>query len=384
MSALLPVYARSDLKFDKGEGAYLYTDNGKKYLDFAAGIAVNALGHSHPHLVSELQDQVGKLWHVSNMYKIHGMERLAQTIADNSFASYTFFCNSGVEAVECGLKMIRKYHDETGNPEKFRVISFEGCFHGRSLAGISAGKKDKLMKGFEPAAEGFDQVPFEDIEAVKNAITPETGGIIIEPIIGEGGIKVASKKFMQELRALCDEKGILLFLDEIQCGMGRTGTFFAYELSDIEPDILASAKGIGNGFPLGACLFNEKVGSVLPTGCHGSTYGGNPLAMRVGNAVMDIMLADGFLDNVKEIGAYLVEELEKLIEQYPDQIDSVRGEGLMIGLRFKSDGKEYTQKFREVGLLTAPAADNIVRILPPLIITKEHVDEAISKIKEAL
>lgn len=382
MSAVLPVYARCDLEFSHGEGVFLYTASGDRYLDFAAGIAVNSMGHCHPHLVKALQDQAAKLWHVSNMYHIEGLEKLAQRIADASFADYVFFCNSGAEAVECGMKMVRKYHDETGHPERYRIITFEGAFHGRTMAGISAAKKDKVMKGFEPAMDGFDQVSFGDLEAAKAAITKETGAILVEAIQGEGGIRICSDEFLQGLRALCDEHGLLLFFDAVQCGMGRTGKLFSHEWAGITPDICASAKGIGSGFPLGACLSTKAVGDAMGPGSHGSTYGNNPLGVRVGNAVMDLMLAEGFLDHVLEVGNYLQGKLRELQEAFPQHIDSVRGRGLMIGLKLKHDSKEFVQKLREQRLLTAPAADNVVRILPPLILTKEEADEGVDKIRK--
>jgi len=381
MSAVLPVYSRCNLMFERGEGVYLFTAGGTRYLDFASGIAVNSLGHSHPHLVSETVDQVKKLWHVSNLYQIDGLEKLAKRIVDQCFADYIFFCNSGAEAVECGLKIIRKYHDTDGNPDKFRVITFEGCFHGRTLATISAAKKDKLMAGFEPEVDGFDQVSFGDIEAVKKAITPETGGILIEPIIGEGGIKVATPEFLKALRELADKHKLLLFFDEIQCGMGRTGKFFAHQLADVKPDIVASAKGIGSGFPLGACLATKEAAKGMTPGSHGSTYAGNPLAVRVGNAVMDIMLAEGFLENVVEVGNYLKNKLDELKNTYPKTIKEVRGEGLILGIQIEGENRSFVEKLREKNLLTVPAAENIVRILPPLILEESHVDEGIKIIK---
>ena len=381
MSAVLPVYSRCNLMFERGEGVYLFTAGGTRYLDFASGIAVNSLGHSHPHLVSETVDQVKKLWHVSNLYQIDGLEKLAKRIVDQCFADYIFFCNSGAEAVECGLKIIRKYHDTDGNPDKFRVITFEGCFHGRTLATISAAKKDKLMAGFEPEVDGFDQVSFGDIEAVKKAITPETGGILIEPIIGEGGIKVATPEFLKALRELADKHKLLLFFDEIQCGMGRTGKFFAHQLADVKPDIVASAKGIGSGFPLGACLATKEAAKGMTPGSHGSTYAGNPLAVRVGNAVMDIMLAEGFLENVVEVGNYLKNKLDELKNTYPKTIKEVRGEGLILGIQVEGESRNFVEKLREKNLLTVPAAENIVRILPPLILEESHVDEGIKIIK---
>lgn len=386
MSAVLPVYARCDLEFERGEGAYLYATNGKRYLDFAAGIAVNSLGHSHPALVSALQDQAAKLWHVSNMYQIGGLEELASKLAGNSFAEQVFFCNSGAEAVECTIKMIRKYHFEKGNTDRFRIITFEGSFHGRTMATISAAKKDKVLRGFLPALEGFDQVPFDDLEAVKNAITDQTAGILIEPILGEGGIRPASKEFLQGLRELCDERDILLAFDEVQCGVGRTGTLYAYQEFGVTPDILSSAKGLGGGFPIGACLATKNAASGMTAGSHGSTYGNNPLAMRVGNTILDVILDDGFLENVKETAAYLTQRLESLTQSnYPSNdngmIESVRGVGLMIGVKVTCDSKEFVEKLREQGLLTVAAADNIVRILPPLTIGKKEVDEAIEMIE---
>jgi acetylornithine/N-succinyldiaminopimelate aminotransferase len=382
VSALLPVYSRCSLEFSRGEGAYLYTADGTRYLDFAAGIAVNALGHSHPHLVAELGDQVKKLWHVSNLYQIEGLERLAQRIAEATFADYSFFCNSGAEAVECGIKMVRKYHDTDGNPDKYRIITFEGSFHGRTLATISAAKKDKLTAGFEPLVEGFDQVKFGDLEAVKKAIRPDTGAILLEPVLGEGGVLPASAEFLQGLRKLCDEHRILLFLDEIQCGMGRTGKLFAHEWAGITPDIMAVAKGIGGGFPMGACLATKEAAKGMTVGTHGSTYANGPLAVRVGNAVLDVVLKAGFLKHVNSISAYLHAELEKLRSRQPKAILEVRGKGLMLGIKVSIEPREFVEKLRTKKLLTVAAADNVVRILPPLIIEKAHVDEAIRAIEE--
>lgn len=377
MSHVLPVYNRSDLFFERGEGAYLHTSEGESYLDFAAGIAVNALGHGHPHVVEALKNQAEKLWHVSNMYRIPGLEELADRLAAHSFADKTFFCNSGAEAIECGVKMIRKYHDETGNPQKYRIITFQGAFHGRTLAAISASGSEKLLKGFEPAVDGFDQVPFEDLEAVKEAVGPQTGGILIEPILGEGGIKPVSEEFLRALRELCDAEGLLLMFDEIQCGAGRTGKLYAHEWSGVTPDIMASAKGIGNGFPVGMCLANDKAAKGMKPGSHGSTYGSNPLALAVCNAVLDVMLEDGFLAHVVEMGDYLQQEVATLTEKYPQIVKGVRGKGLMQGMVLEAPNVEILQALRKHRLLTAPASDNVIRLLPPLIITKEHVDEAI-------
>lgn len=381
MSALLPVYSRTSLSFTHGEGAYLYATDGSRYLDFAAGIAVNALGHAHPHLVAALTDQAKKLWHVSNLYTIEGLEDLASRLCGATFADYAFFCNSGAEAVECGIKMVRKYHDADGHKDKFRIITFTGCFHGRTLATISAAKKDKLMAGFEPEVEGFDQVPFGDLEAVKKAIRPDTGAILIEPIIGEGGIIPATTEFLKGLRKLCDDHKLLLFFDEIQCGYGRTGKFFAHEWAGVTPDIMAVAKGIGNGFPLGACLATKEAGKGMTAGSHGSTYAGNPLATRVGNAVLDVILKPDFLPHVNAMAEYLTTALEGLIKKYPKVISEVRGRGLMLGIKVSIEPREFVEKLRGKKLLTVPAADNVVRILPPLIIEKKQVDEAVACIE---
>ncbi len=389
MSHILPVYPKSKFSFVRGEGVYLYDKDGKKYLDFSAGIGVNSMGHCHPHLVKALQDQAAKLWHVSNMYSIQGYEEICERITKASkFAHYMFMCNSGAEAVECGMKAIRKYHDETGNPNKFRIITFEGAFHGRTLGCISAAKKEKLMKGFEPAADGFDQVEFGNLEAVRKAITPDTGGILIEPVQGEGGIRPSSNEFLQGLRKIADENGLLLMFDGVQCGMGRTGKFFSHEWAGVYPDITSSAKGIGSGFPVGACLMTKKVGDTMTAGSHGSTYAANPLAVSVVTAVMDLMLAPGFFDHVVEMGNYLNKRLNDLVKKFPKILVEVRGKGLMIGIKLHSEAvkevKDFVDGLRTAGLLTAAAADNVTRFLPPLIITKEHADEAISILEKYL
>lgn len=382
MSAVMPVYNRSDLIFDHGEGVYLYTPTGEKYLDFAAGIAVNALGHVHPKVTEALIEQAKKLWHTSNLYNITGLEDLAQKLADNTCFDKVFFCNSGAEAVECGIKMIRKYHDETGNPDKYRIITFEGSFHGRTIATISAAGKDKLLKGFEPALDGFDRVDYNDLEAAKKAVNENTAGILIEPILGEGGIVAADKEFMQGLRKLADEKGLLLMFDEVQSGMGRTGKLYAYEHFGIEPDIISSAKGIGNGFPLGACLANDKAAQGMKPGSHGSTYGSNPLAMAVGNAVVDTITAEGFLENVRKNAEYLEKGLNNLVQSFPDVVEEIRGIGLMRGVKLKQDVAPVVEALRKEKLLTVAAADNVIRLLPPLIIDKTHIDEAIEKMRK--
>jgi acetylornithine/N-succinyldiaminopimelate aminotransferase len=384
ITPVLPVYGRSPLCFERGEGVYLYTPSGEKYLDFAAGIAVNALGHNHPKLVKALKDQADKIWHVSNLYTIPDLDRLGKRFVEKTFADTVFFCNSGTEAVECGIKMLRKYHDDTGNPDKFRIITFQGAFHGRTMAAISASNRARVMDGFGPALEGFDNVPFGDIEAVKKAITPETGGILIEPIQGEGGIRPADQKFLEGLRAICDEQGLLLFYDEVQCGMGRTGTLFAYELYGVKPDIMAVAKGIGGGFPLGACFATEKAAIGMKQGTHGSTYGGNPLAMAVGNAVLDVVLEKGFLESVKEKADYLYKQLATT--NFPDVVEEIRGRGLITGIKFRSDidAKEVVEALRNEKMLTVPAGDNVIRLLPPLILEKSHIDEAVGILRKVL
>lgn len=379
MLSVLPVYRRSDIEIIRGEGVYLYAPGGRAYLDFAAGIAVNSLGHCHPHVVKALKDQAEMLWHCSNLYRMPGLEKLAERFCQNSFADKVFFCNSGTEAVECGLKMIRKYHDANGQPERFRVVTFEGGFHGRTFACISAGGNDIARKGYEPLLDGFDRVPLNDIKAVKNTIGPETAGILIEPIQGEGGIREASQEFMQALRALCDEHGLLLFIDEVQCGMGRTGHLFAHEELGVKPDIVSVAKGIGNGFPLAACLTTNKVADVMTPGSHGSTYGSNPLAMAVGNAVLDVILQDGFLGRVAEAGTYLKAQLQQLMWDKPHLIREVRGRGLMLGIQLQREVKAtgIVAELRTQGLLTTSAEDNVIRITPPLVVEQKHIDEAI-------
>ncbi len=383
-ASVLPVYRRSDIEIIRGEGVYLFSADGRRYLDFASGIAVNALGHCHPKIVAALKSQADILWHCSNMYQMPGLTRLADRFTGNSFADRVFFCNSGTEAVECGLKMIRKYHDATGKPERYRVITMEGGFHGRTFACISAGGNEVARRGYEPLMDGFDRVEFNNLAAVEKAIGRETAAVLVEPIQGEGGIRVATKEFLQGLRQLCDKHGLLLFIDEVQCGMGRTGALFAHEQAGVKPDIVSVAKGIGNGFPLAACLTDEKIATAMTPGSHGSTYGSNPLAMAVGNAVLDVMLADGFFAHVQKMGAVLRTGLEKLVQQFPEVISEVRGTGLMLGIKTKIPASEVAAKLREVGLLTAPAEDSVVRIMPPLIIGQSHIDEALTMFQSCL
>jgi acetylornithine/N-succinyldiaminopimelate aminotransferase len=377
ISAVMPTYQRAEIAFERGEGAYLFAADGRRYLDFASGVAVTALGHSHPHLVAALTEQAKRVWHLSNLYTIPGQQRLAERLVAASFADSVFFCNSGAEAIECGLKLTRKYHDETGAPERYRVITIEGAFHGRTLATIAAGGQEKHLKGFAPAVDGFDKVAFGNMNELRAAITGETAAILIEPVQGEGGMRPAPAEYLQALRKVADEFGLLLYFDEVQCGMGRTGKLFAHEWAGVEPDIVATAKGIGGGFPMGACLAKEKVAKALTAGSHGSTFGGGPLAMAVGNAVLDVLLADGFLANVERMGRVLRQRVEALVKRHPNVLVDVRGAGLMLGLKCAMPNTEMMAKLRDAGLLTVGAGDNVVRLLPPLIIDETHVEEAL-------
>ncbi len=383
ITPVLPTYARIPLSFEHGEGAYLYTDDGEAYLDFGSGIAVNSLGHSHPHLIEVLGQQAAKLWHTSNLFNIPGQERLAQRLVDATFADTVFFTNSGCEAMECSVKMARKYHAHGGQPERFRIITFEGAFHGRTLAMLAAGGQQKYLDGFGPKVEGFDQVPFGDLDAVKAAIGDETAGILIEPIMGEGGIKLIEPQFLRALRQLCDEYGLLLVLDEIQCGLGRTGKLYAHEWANIEPDILASAKGIGGGFPMGACLATQEAARGMTAGSHGSTFGGNPLAMAVGNGVLDIVLEPGFLDQVQKNALLLKQNLARICDEFPDVIEEIRGQGFMMGIKCKAANTELASACLEEKLLVVGAGENVVRILPPLISDEEVLNEGVARIERA-
>jgi acetylornithine/N-succinyldiaminopimelate aminotransferase len=383
MSALLPTYARSELSFARGEGAYLYTTTGERYLDFASGVAVTALGHAHPHLVKALTEQAKKLWHVSNLHQIPEQARLAERLTDSTFADYVFFANSGAEAVECAIKAARRYHFKNGAPERYRLITFEGAFHGRTLATIAAGGQAKHLEGFGPPVDGFDQIEVGDIKKVKSVIGDATAGILIEPIMGEGGMREVSWRFLQDLRALCDENGILLLLDEVQTGMGRTGRLFAHEWAGIRPDIMATAKGLGAGFPVGACLMTEAVGSAMTAGSHGSTFGGNPLAMAVGNAVLDLVLEDGFLDHVAQMGLRLKQRLAALKDEHDEIIEEVRGQGLMLGLKCKVPNTKLLEALRTEKMLTVQAGDNVVRLLPPLVVGEAEIDLACAKLEAA-
>jgi acetylornithine/N-succinyldiaminopimelate aminotransferase len=368
----------------RGEGVYLIDDEGRKYLDFAAGVAVNSLGHCHPHLVEALCRQAQQLWHCSNLFRTQGLETLSNRLVRHSFADTVFLTNSGAEAVECGIKMIRRHHFAKGKPRP-RIITVSGSFHGRTIACISAGRSPKAIEGYEPLLEGFDQAPFGDLEAMRKAVTPETGGIMLETLQGEGGVRVHSRDYLQGVRAIADGHGLLLLLDEVQCGMGRTGRLFAFEHYGITPDISAIAKGIGNGFPVGACLATGRAAAGMVKGSHGGTNGGNPLATAASNAALDVLLQDGFMDNVQKTGELLKSELVKAAADFPQVIEEVRGLGLMIGLKLKSPAAGIAAEFRENGLLTvASANDNVIRFMPPLIITEEHVREAMGTVRKVV
>jgi acetylornithine/N-succinyldiaminopimelate aminotransferase len=382
-SHLLPVYARVDLAFERGEGAWLIATNGERYLDFTSGVAVNALGHAHPHLVEAVTEQAKKLWHVSNLYRIPEAERLAERLCAASFADVVFFANSGAEAMECAIKMARKYQAANSQPERYRIITFEGAFHGRTLATLAAGGQKKYLDGFGPVVEGFDQVPFADFEATKRAIGPETAAILIEPIMGEGGVRVVPPEFLRALRRLCDEHGLLLVFDEVQTGVGRTGQLFAYQQSGVSPDIMALAKALGGGFPLGACLATAEAAKGMVAGTHGSTFGGNPLAMAAAGALLDVVLADGFLERVRHTALILKQKLAEIRDRHPDVIAEVRGEGLLVGLRAVVPSAQLVDALRAEKMITVAAGDNVVRLLPPLIVSEDEVAEAVRRIDRA-
>ncbi len=382
-SALFDTYARSKLAFVKGEGCWLETTDGQRYLDFAAGIAVNSLGHAHPHLVSALQEQAARLWHVSNLYTVEGQETLGARLCAASFAEKVFFTNSGAEAMEISIKTARRYQFSKGAPGRHGIITFEGAFHGRTIATIAAGGQAKYLEGFGPKAPGFSQVPLENMDALKAAITDETAAVLIEPIQGEGGIRPVSHGFLRELRKLCDEKGLMLIFDEIQTGLGRTGKLFAHEWSGVTPDIMGIAKGLGGGFPVGACLATAEAASGMTAGTHGTTFGGNPLAMAVGNAVLDVLLEDGFLERVSRLGLTLKQKIAGVIDAHPDVFELVRGEGLMLGIRCRMPAGEIVVKAREMGLLTVPAGDNVLRLLPPLTVSEDEIDMAAERLDKA-
>ncbi len=382
-SPLYDTYNRAPLRFERGEGAWLVTEDGRRYLDFAGGIAVNSLGHAHPHLVAALTDQAAKLWHVSNLYEIPGQARLGERLADATFADKIFFTNSGAEALECAIKTARRYHFVKGDPSRFRIVTFEGAFHGRTLATIAAGGQAKYLEGFGPKVEGFDQVKIGDVAALEAVISPATAAILIEPIQGEGGLRAVEPSFLQKLRALCDEHGMLLIYDEVQCGIGRTGRLFAHEWSGVTPDIMAIAKGIGGGFPMGACLSTAEAAVGMTAGTHGTTFGGNPLAMAVGNAVLDVVLGEGFLEEVSRKALLLKQGLASIIDEYPGVFEEVRGAGLMLGLKCRVPNTDVVAAMRAENMLAVPAGDNVVRLLPPLTLTDEDIRDGVERIANA-
>ena len=384
MTNILPTYPRSNLEFTHGKGCYLYSLDGNEYLDFGSGIAVNSLGYSHEYLNSKLLEQSKKLWHVSNIYQIPQQEKLAKRLCEISFADYAFFCNSGTEAVEASIKIARRYFYKKNNSKtKNEIITFEGSFHGRTYAALSAQQNKKYSEGFGKMLPGFINIPFNDIEALKNTVNESTAAVLIETIQGEGGIRPTPLNFLKEIREICNKSNSLMFLDEVQSGFGRTGKLFAYQWADLNPDIIAVAKGIGSGFPMGACLTSNDACIAMIKGSHGSTFGGNPLAVAVGKAVINEILSKNFLDNVDKISRYLWNKLKALEKKY-DEIIEVRGAGLLLGIKTKNSNIDISKKFEEKGLLTIPASDNIIRLAPPLIITFDHVDEAIKKIEDAL
>jgi len=384
ITPVMPTYARVDLAFEKGEGPYLFTTDGKRFLDFGTGIAVTSLGHAHPHLVAALKDQADKLWHTSNLYEIPGQRRLAERLTANSFADTAFFCNSGAEALECAIKMARKFHSTNGNPEKYRIITAEGAFHGRTLATLAAGGQAKHLEGFGPVVDGFDQVSFGNLNELRGAITKETAAILVEPVQGEGGIRPVGQDYLKGLRDTANEFGLLLIFDEVQTGMGRTGTLFAHEQTGVAPDIMTLAKGLGGGFPIGTCIATADAAKGMTAGTHGSTFGGNPLACAAANAVLDVMLEDGFLARATELSAGFRARLEKLAADHPKVLGEVRGQGFLIGLKCVAVNGDLVTKLLDKGMLTVPAGDNVVRLLPPLVVTPEQLDEAFAIVEAAV
>jgi len=381
IAALMPTYNRADLAFERGEGAWLFTADGRRFLDFGAGIATSSLGHGNKHLVQAIAEQAGRVMHTSNLYRVPQAERLAARLVEHTFADSVFFCNSGAEANEGMVKMMRKAMSETGKPERYRVICFEGAFHGRTLAMLAATGNKKYLAGFGPEVDGFDHVPFNNLNALRDAIGPQTAGIMVEPVQGEGGIRVGSIDYLRGLRAACDEFGLLLGLDEVQCGMGRTGKLFAHEWAGIEPDVVSAAKGIAGGFPMGAILAKEHVAKHLVAGTHGTTFGGNPLACAAANAVLDVMLAPGFLEEVHRKGEVLRAKLEEVAAECPSVISEVRGVGLILGLKAEVPNAELQNALAAEGLLAVAAGENVVRLVPPLVITDSDIDQAVEMIR---
>src|ERR1700761_6020465 len=382
-SHLLPVFARVDLGFTHGEGCWLTATNGDRYLDFTSGVAVNALGHAHPALVAALQEQATKLWHMSNLFKSPDGEKLAARLCEESFADFVFFCNSGAEAMEGVIKLVRHYHFSKGHGERYRIITFEGAFHGRTLATLAATGSAKYLEGFGPPMDGFDQVPHGDLDAVKKAIGPHTAGILIEPVQGEGGVRSAPHAFYKALRQLCDEHGLLLAFDEVQTGMGGTGDLFAYKRLGVTPDVMSLAKALGGGFPIGACLATADAAAGMTPGSHGSTFGGNPLAVAAANAVLDVMLKPGFFDHVQKMSLLLKQKLASVVDRYPAVVSEVRGEGLLIGVKAGVPSADLVNAVRDQKLLTVGAGDNVVRFLAPLVVTEAEIDQSIESLERA-
>ncbi len=382
-SSLFGTFKYPEYQFVRGAGVRLFDESGKDFIDFTSGIAVNSLGHAHPHLVEALKDQAEKLWHTSNLFAIPGREKLAGRLCANSFADKVFFTNSGAEALECAIKTTRRYHYDKGNIERINILTFEGAFHGRTLATIAAGGHEKYLEGFGPRTPGFIQLPFGDKQIVEASIDKHTAAILIEPIMGEGGVRLHSREFLQYLRQVCGDNDLLLIYDEVQSGIARTGKLFAYQWSGVEPDIMALAKGLGGGFPMGACLAREEVANVMVVGTHGTTFGGNPLAMAVANAVLDIVLEDGFLDAVNRIAGRLRQYLAEYLETYPGLFEEIRGEGLLLGMKCKIPNIEVVTALRDAAVLVAPAGDNVVRLLPPLILNEDDLAEAHQRMNKA-
>lgn len=381
---LYDTFARIGLRFTRGNGAWLISDNGERYLDFTSGIAVNALGHNHPKLVKAVEEQANKLWHVSNLFQSPEQEKVAERLCANSFADKVFFCNSGAEAIECAIKTARRYQYVSGHPERYEIITFEGAFHGRTLATLAAGGQQKYLEGFGPKAQGFVQVPFDDEKALRAAIGEKTAALLIEPIQGESGLRPVPTEFMQLLRRICDENGLLFIVDEVQTGMGRTGKLFAYQWSNIEPDIMALAKGLGGGFPIGACLATKEAAKGMTPGTHGSTFGGNLLAMAAANAVLDVMLSDSFLDHVNAMANLFKQGLASIIDRFPDVVQSIRGIGLLTGLKCVVPNVELIAAMRDEKLLTVGAGNNVIRLLPPLIVTEDEIRDGLHRIEKAV
>ncbi|HSV27980.1 MAG TPA: aspartate aminotransferase family protein [Candidatus Omnitrophota bacterium] len=381
---VMPTYTRADVAFERGEGAYIWSTDGRRFLDFGSGVAVTSLGHCHPRLVKALQEQAAKLWHTSNLYRVPGQEKVAAKLVERTFADTVFFCNSGAEANEAAIKMARKYHYERGDKQKNRIICATGAFHGRTLATIAAGGQEKHLKGFDPVAEGFDHVPYGNLNALRAAITGQTAAILVEPVQGEGGIHVGDPDYLQRLRATADEFGLLLIFDEVQTGMGRTGALFAYEHAGVTPDIMPVAKGLGGGFPVGACLATAEAASGMTAGTHGSTFGGNPLAMAAAEAVIDVLTEPGFMDRVNANARILRDGVEAVCAKHPAVVEQVRGVGMMLGIKCRIPNTELQGKLLQNGMLTVGAGDNVVRLLPPLIIGAQEIEEALGILSRTL